>query len=365
MKTIHFFLLLSQGLFAGAVETGPESAPQTASKPAEENLQTLGSFERENFMSRAAGEKNSWSALLKIRRKTGETNMSKALREGDINAFSRAVQEGLKSPARRFLEDWLTVTEEGDTALHLLAKIPGREAARAVWEITQAIDFPKEDKAPPKLLLLRGYRIFTPLERTAVYRAAFHTDPKVFEREWENLLSGPAMDLLMVLHAVTSSKKTLQGVLKESEKEGKALEDRLLTINTLKGLFHEPWKRGNKQEKLPVDIAGEAKNQKMYYVLRGFAGDPREKNTDALMALGGAGIWGAEALSIWKPGNEDVLYRLADKWGVDILWLIDMTVVVPVLLSVGGVVCHHVFKSKRQKRIIKQLEKRRVSGKAL
>ena len=364
MKTIQFFLLLSQGLFAGAVETGPKNIPHTAPKTSAENLQELDSFGRENFMGRAAGGKNFWSTRLKIRRKTGETNMSKALREGDINAFSRAVQEGLTGPARQFLEDWLTVTEEGDTALHLLAKIPGREAARAVWEITQTIDFPKGDKAPTKALTVRGYRIFTPLKRTGVYRAVFHTDPKVFEREWENLLSGPAMDLLAVLHAVTSSKKTLQGMLKEFEKEGKVLEDRLLTINTLKGLFHKPWRHRNKQEKLPVTIAGEAKNQKMYYVLRRFAGDPGEKNTDALMALGGAGIWGVETLSIWKPGNEDVLYRLADKWGVNILWLIDMTVVVPVLLSVGGVVCHHVFKSKRQNRIIKQLE-RRVSGKTL
>ena len=180
--------------------------------------------------------------------KVGETDLSRAVIAGDIEAFRKALRRALLGSADVFLENWLVLTSEGDTLFHLLGKVPKEKRAAFAYEfhrITEALNFPTKNKSGGGAYRLPGVyiRISWP-ERTPLVQIIREGEPvEVFHEEIRRLLSGPVDELLGLLHVVTDSKETLNGLIhagaEESNKQ-KEYEQYAVTMDFLRRLFRVP-----------------------------------------------------------------------------------------------------------------------------
>ena len=311
----------------------------------------------------------------KYKLRVGETDMSQALRAGDIEAFRSALRKGLEGPAEDFLKDWRTVTETGDTLFHLMGKAPKnqREFARDLSEIIEVLSFPKKAKAKGhREYKVQGLRIFKPLEKIPLSGTLIRRDIEAFTREIDRLLSGPTEDLLGALHVITWTRQTLYGMIDQhirvplmkerAEKHRITREDIRITtlsytdkITLLASLFTGPLKWTNREGFLPAQSAKKAKNREIHAVLSQVTTDKTETDGKYILtALGVSVVWGLEAIFLFTPENR-TLENMADTLGISNLSLANFLFYGPPALSITGLICHSAFKAAKQKNILKNL----------
>ena len=303
-------------------------------------------------------------SLLFPKTRRGETEMNQALAAGDIEGFRKALVKGLEKPAAEFFEDWWTVTEkEGNTVFHQLAladaPFDGSLAPAAqLRELARAFSFPKKKRVKRIIKVkIGGLHLFKPLEKTGLGRAIINgEDKKEFYGIVRDLLSGPAEDLLAILHASTWSRKTLRGLIKESEaahyKESAIYS---MTLDSLESLFVRPLLETNGAGLTPL-AAVRAKGGDSYYVLREALGDfKREADTALLIIAAAMGVLGAEAFTIFSPESQ-ILSRLAADWGMSASALAAAAACAPFAAAGAGIGCCHAFKARRQKQAIQRLK---------
>ncbi len=287
----------------------------------------------------------------------GETDMIRALKNRDIEGFKAALKKGIfEEPALKFLKDWHVLTEEKTSAAILLAemRLSGPEeraaASRALYELLRLFSFPESDRAESHAgLTFQKRRIFLPLERASLHRAAADRNFEAFVKGLEDLLAGPANRLLAELHAVTWSRMTLKGIINQKlDRKSAAIWNALL--QEVRFAFQRPLLRYSPTVGglSPKQAAKKAGNREMYYALRHFSRE--DEVTQGLiyaLVLGAGGAVGAGSDFLWSAFNGPPLSQqaaAAAAYG-------------PVALSGAGIACYRVFKWTRQRGIIRQLEK--------
>ena len=283
-----------------------------------------------------------------------ETDMIRALKNGDIKGFKTALRTGIfEEPALKFLRDWTALTEEGNYAVRLLAgmrlntKEEREEAARVLHELLRLFSFPVSDRIQPGALTFQRARVLQPLERSSLYSAVMAEDFEAFKKGLEELLSASTDRLLAVLHSVTGSGTTLIGLIDQTLDEKRAEKWRRLLKQVIFA-FHQPILTGGLAEGerlLPQKAAQKAKNTEMYYVLRHFSTeDGTLTGLSYAMILGAGGAVGAASDFLWGGGLKEP-FAFTAAYG-------------PVALSALGIACYRLFKFTKQRGIIRRLEQK-------
>ena len=332
-----------------------------------------------------------------------ETDMMRALSQGDLEAFKAAVKKGFfEEPAIKFLNDWNSLSEKGETVIHLLAGMSFQtaeeeeEAARFLFELTQLFSFPEGNRSRQKAFWFQNNRIVQPLERSPLYQPAFQGRFDIFIQEMHYLLDKPAEEPAAALHGVTRSKMTLEGfinkflkddrkALKRQKKEAAApaperasageeaaarlqeisphLKQRIhlakttgLLLESIRWRFKNPFQSESGGGVSPAATAREAGNESIYYVLRNFAGDGKREDLVGISIIsGGTALFGVEVALLWAAENNiggAAPARFAEIAGS---LPIEAGVFAPVLLTVAGIACYRAFKSKKQSQTLRLL----------
>ena len=299
------------------------------------------------------------SDLLRV----GETDLSRAVIAGDIKAFRKALRKSLLGSADVFLENWLVMTNEGDTLFHLLGKVPKEERAAFAYEfhrITEVLNFPTKNKFSKGSYRLPGVyiKISWPERAPLVQIIREGESVEVFHEEIRRLLTGPVEELLGLLHVVTDSKETLDGLIRagaEESKKQKEYEQYAVTIDFLRGLFRVPLYHRNQKNLLPVDVAKRAGNVEAYSVLREAAKDVN-KGLIGSVALGAGWVSALKAGALLTLENGEVLNNMADKFGMESMPFLGMALSGQVLVPLAGMGCYLFFQSLEGKKTIQNLE---------
>ena len=206
----------------------------------------------------------------------------------------------------------------------------------------------------------KGYRYTSLWKKIPIAFAIRGGKPnEIFYREIRKLLLGPAADLLAILHAVTWSGVTLNGLIRNHNSRDGTDSERYAVIQFLRDLFRVPlYYHKNHRGLLPIDVAKEADSREVYYVLRkaiGWKGNG-DKEVYFRTAFGTLLALGAETGALVSLEDKQMLYDMADKWGMDLAQFLGTAFTGQVLLPLAGVGCYFFFQSRKGKETIRGVE---------